>query len=331
MQLTDKFDRPATYLRLAVTDRCNLRCAYCMPQHQVFGPKNQLLTFEEMLRLCSLLTENGVRKIRLTGGEPLIRKGIMSFISALAQLPNAPHICLTTNGVATLPYLPALWDANVRSLNLSLDSLQPERFAAITFRNQFAEVWRTFEEAHQMGFQLKLNMVVMKETNHHEIAEFAQLAYRYKVGVRFIEEMPFSGGSREVKDGKPWMNYREIIGQFLEAVPELQPLLPEENTTATVYGASSLKGTVGVIPAHSRTFCGTCNRIRVTSTGNLRTCLYGKSALNLRDLMRQGITDAELLAHIRAAISQKAINGMEAEKQAGTSLVSRESMSEVGG
>ncbi|GJM62674.1 GTP 3',8-cyclase MoaA [Persicobacter diffluens] len=321
--LIDKFNRPIKYLRLSVTDRCNLRCYYCMPEEGIkFLPQKQLLSYEEMLRLCQILVKEGVEKIRITGGEPFVRRELMVFLTALSKLNGLQKIALTTNGLLTMDYLEELKALGILDLNISLDSLDEERFFQITRRKGLDKVIKTINRAYEMGFRIKINAVVMGEKNQDDLLPLARLAKNRAIDVRFIEEMPFNGGDAHTAS-KVW-NHHKILDFLHKEIP-LQP--SDFNSTAYRYEANGWKGKIGIIPAFSRTFCGSCDRLRMSAQGEVRTCLYANSGLSLRDLIRNGKTDTEIIQTLQTLIQQKAKNGFEAEKD----LRSHDSMSVIGG
>jgi cyclic pyranopterin phosphate synthase len=328
MPLFDNHGREITYLRLSVTDRCNLRCRYCMPENQRFLPKNDILSFEELIRISGMLTKHGIRKIRITGGEPFVRRDMMTLMGELAALPEKPELCITTNGVAALPYLENLKALGVKQINLSLDTLDPGGFLAITRRDQFRQTMEVFEKALALGFRLKINAVVMDGQNTDQLVPLASLAKTHPMEVRFIEEMPFNGeGARS--DGLLW-DHRRILSTLKQAFPDLVQEKSSVGETAVVYKSPGMKGSVGIIAAYSRTFCGTCNRIRITATGWLKTCLYDNGVVNLRDVIRSGATDTELEQTILNALGNRPRDGFEAEQRR-RDIPVHESMSLIGG
>ena len=330
--LIDQHGRPLEYVRLAVTDRCNLRCFYCMPEQGIqYMPKNELLSYEEMLRLVGLLAGLGVRKVRLTGGEPFVRRDLVPFMERLAQLPGIDDISLTTNGVLTAPHVPALARLGVRAVNLSLDTLDRQRFFAITRRDELPRVMETFYALLDAGIQVKINAVVMDGRNIDDLVPLAGLSRDLPVDVRFIEEMPFNGGSHAAGPASlPWHHGR--IRQHLEAhFGPLAPVATAAGATASEYRAAGHRGTVGIIAAYSRTFCGTCNRLRLTAEGGIKTCLYDQGVLDVRALLRGGATDAEIAAALSDAFRYRAANGFEAERQRPLHQLSFESMATIGG
>ncbi|KAA2244501.1 GTP 3',8-cyclase MoaA [Chitinophaga agrisoli] len=322
--LTDSHNRVINYVRLAVTDRCNLRCSYCMPEHMQFLQRKELLTYEEILRIMQLLAAEGVNKVRITGGEPFLRKDLMFLLSALSQLPGIDQISITTNGVLTKAFIPDLQALGIRNINLSLDTLQRDKFRRITFRDEFDKVMDTLHALLAHNMNVKINTVVMDGVNTDELLAFAALTKEQPVSVRFIEEMPFNGHGKSFS-GQLW-NFEHILNNLRTAY-ELEKIPDAPNATALNYHIPGHQGHIGVIPAYSRTFCGSCNRIRITPTGGFKTCLYGKDAINVRDLLRQGATDEYLLHELQRAIHHRFANGFEAEA-ANEKMVS---MSEIGG
>ena len=309
--LHDAHGRPLEYLRLAVTDRCNLRCFYCMPEEGIkYMPKHELLSYEEMLRLVEIMTGLGVRKVRLTGGEPFVRRDLVPFMERLAALPGLHDLSLTTNGVLTAPHVPTLARLGVKAVNLSLDTLDRQRFFEITRRDELPQVMRTFYALLDAGIQVKINAVVMDGRNIQDLVPLAELTRDLPVEVRFIEEMPFNGGSHiATPESLPW-NHRRIR-QHLEA--HLGPLVP------------------AFAPADSRTFCGTCNRLRLTAEGGIKTCLYDQGVLDLRAMLRGGSSDQAIAEALSQAFYHRAANGFEAERLRPVHQLNFESMATIGG
>ncbi|WP_022825515.1 GTP 3',8-cyclase MoaA [Hymenobacter norwichensis] len=330
--LFDNHGRPLEYVRLAVTDRCNLRCFYCMPEEGIkYMPKQQLLTYEEMERLVALMAGLGVRKVRLTGGEPFVRRDLVPFMARLADIPGIDDISLTTNGVLTAPYVPELARIGVKAVNLSLDTLDQERFARITRRDELPRVMDTFHALLAADIQVKINAVVMDGQNTEDIIPLAELTRDLPVEVRFIEEMPFNGGSHIATPATlPW-NHRRIREHLEEHFGALMPLPVPAGATASEYAVAGHVGHIGIIAAYSRTFCGTCNRIRLTAEGGLKTCLYDQGVLDVRALLRGGSSDADIVAALTSAFRYRAANGFEAEQQRPLHQLSFESMSTIGG
>ncbi|RAK70458.1 GTP 3',8-cyclase MoaA [Hymenobacter edaphi] len=330
--LFDSHGRPLEYLRLAVTDRCNLRCFYCMPAEGIeYVPKQQLLSYEEMERLVGLLAGLGVRKVRLTGGEPFVRRDLVPFMERLSQLPGITELTLTTNGVLTAPHVPALARMGVRAVNLSLDTLDRSRFARITRRDELPRVLDTLYALLAAGIRVKINAVVMDGQNTEDLLPLAELTRELPVDVRFIEEMPFNGGSHEATAATlPW-NHRRIREHLEQYFGALLPEPTRPGDTASHYAVAGHAGRLGIIAAYSRTFCGTCNRIRLTAEGSVKTCLYDQGGLDLRALLRGGASDEEVRAALRQAFYQRAANGFEAEQRRPLHQLSFESMSTIGG
>lgn len=326
MPLTDNHGRPIEYLRLAVTDRCNLRCFYCMPEHMQFVPRNQLLSYEEMLRLTGILGQMGVSKVRITGGEPFVRRDLMGFLEKLVQQDGIEHVTITTNGVLTGQYLQGLLDLGIDSFNLSLDTLDAHRFHEMTRRDEFENVMNTLETGLAMGFKIKVNAVIMERKNTQDIVSLVDFARDHTVSMRFIEEMPFNG---EGKTAVLSWNHRKILDTIRDAYPSLTRNADPPGSTAQTYSIPNFAGDVGIIPAYSRTFCSECNRIRITALGMLKTCLYDDGVFNLRDFIRTESSDDVVAKKLGAIMQKRAKDGFEAEKNRDTQV--SESMSTIGG
>ncbi|AQG80501.1 GTP 3',8-cyclase MoaA [Spirosoma montaniterrae] len=323
----DNHNRPITYLRLAVTDRCNLRCFYCMPEEGIkYLPKHQLLTYEEMERLVQVLARLGVSKVRITGGEPFVRTGLMDFMHRLAAIDGLTDLSMTTNGVLTAPHVADLAALGVKAVNLSLDTLDRERFHKITRRDELPAVLNTLDALLKAGIETKINAVVMDGQNTQDIVPLAELTRNLPVDARFIEEMPFNGEGSHY----PVLHWthRRIVDELRAHFPDLHKLPDPPFSTANNYQIPGHQGTIGVIAAFSRTFCGTCNRIRLTAQGTLKTCLYDNGVLDVRALIRAGATDDDLTAAFLRAFAHRPANGFEAEQSRG---VVTESMSTIGG
>lgn len=326
--LFDNHGRPLNYLRLAVTDRCNLRCFYCMPEEGIhYLPKKELLSFEEIVRMVSLFAGMGISKIRLTGGEPFVRNDLMKLIRAVAGLAGIKEWHITTNGILTAPYIPELKKLGVSSVNLSLDTLDRDRFRAITRRDEFDACYATLQELLDHEIPVKINAVVMEEQNIPDILPIARLTKDRNVSVRFIEEMPFNGSGAA---HRTW-SYKKILEYLTEHFPGLKKLDDPENSTSMNYRIPGHRGSVGIIAAFSRTFCGTCNRIRLTAQGTLKTCLYDDGVLDIKKLIRSGMDDDDLKLHLLTAFNDRAANGFEAEAKRKTQTRAHESMSTIGG
>ncbi len=328
--LFDNHSRPINYLRLAVTDRCNLRCFYCMPEEGIrYLPKKELLTFEEIERLVRLLAQMGITKIRMTGGEPFVRNDLMKLLETIVGINGIKDVHLTTNGVLTGPYVAALKELGIASVNLSLDTLDRDRFKMITRRDEFGPVMETFHSLIEHGIPLKINAVVMQGKNEMDILPLVMLTRDYPVSVRFIEEMPFNG----VGVHYPVLHwtYRKIL-EHIEAFHQgIQKVPDPKHSTAYHYKIPGHVGDIGIIAAFSRTFCGTCNRIRLTAQGELKTCLYDQGVLNIKDMLRSEKTDHEIREAFLGAFSSRPKDGFEAEARRGDQLPVHESMSTIGG
>ncbi|MFS4428310.1 GTP 3',8-cyclase MoaA [Chryseobacterium sp. S90] len=327
--LTDKFGRNINYLRLAIVDRCNLRCTYCMPENGLTWIKQkELMTDEEMLRICSVFTKMGVDKIRITGGEPFVRKNSIELIREISQLEGLTDLSLTTNGLLTEPYIPELKKFGIKSVNLSLDTLDKDRFFKITRRNSFDKVMKTLEALLQHHIKVKINTVVMENENIEDIIPLVELTKDLPVDVRFIEEMPFNGGDTDIS--LKW-NFSHIYNYIKEYFPEIQKIQDPKHSTAYNYKIPGFTGNIGIIAAYTRSFCGDCNRIRITPSGILRTCLYEGTGVNLKDEIRMGKTDKELKDIIINSIQNKPKDGWEAQKESLSASQIHQSMATIGG
>ncbi|MBL4643006.1 MAG: GTP 3',8-cyclase MoaA [Flavobacteriaceae bacterium] len=327
--LVDSFGRQINYVRLAVTDRCNLRCQYCMPAHGIeIVPRDELLSYKEMYRIVRVLTELGVTKIRLTGGEPFVRKGFVDFLEMLSFNDLLEDINITTNGVLIYKHIETLEKLQkVKNINLSIDSLQADKFNEITRRKAFDEVYKTMEALEKSSMNLKLNVVVQSGINTNEIIDFVRLTKDKDIAVRFIEEMPFNGkGQREMQES--W-NYNKILNEIKSAF-DITKIQSEKSSTSRNFSIENHKGTVGIIPAFTRTICGDCNRIRITSTGTFKNCLFDDGVFNLRDFIRNGASNDDLKKLFLSLVKDKPENGFIAEANRKNGSVS-ESMSTIGG
>ncbi|XCN71471.1 MAG: GTP 3',8-cyclase MoaA [Candidatus Electrothrix aestuarii] len=309
-ELRDLFSRTISYLRLSLTDRCNLKCLYCVPEEERRNcsprlKQNDLLSYEELLRVVRVAVSLGISKIRLTGGEPLVRRNVMGFIDQLAKIDNLNDIRITTNGVLLEKYAGPLAAAGIRKINISLDTLRPERFARITGVDCFAQVWRGIEQAQAVGFSpLKLNTVVMRGVNDDELEDFARMSHDAAMQIRFIEFMPI--GASSSWDKKAYMSSDEIMARIRE-MGELIPVSQgKADGPATMFrmGAGA-KGKIGFISPISHRFCDRCNRLRLTSEGMLRSCLLDDRETDLRSVLRQGGSDQDIQQALLAAVRNK--------------------------
>ncbi|WP_421101783.1 GTP 3',8-cyclase MoaA [Sporosarcina psychrophila] len=295
----DKLGRPIRDLRISVTDRCNFRCAYCMPK-EVFGddyvflPKNELLSFEEIERFAKLFALLGVKKLRLTGGEPLMRRDLPKLVEKLMKIEGIEDIGLTTNGVLLKQYAQPLYDAGLRRLNMSLDALNPETFGKLNGRGIKPElILANIDHAQKIGFEIKVNMVVQKGVNEEEILPMAAYFKERDITLRFIEFM-------DVGNDNGWSFEKVVtkkeIYEMISAVYDIEPA--EEDYYGEVakrYRYLDNGAQVGFITSVSESFCSTCTRSRLSSDGTLYTCLFASEGFDLRELIRSGLTDAELL------------------------------------
>lgn len=327
----DNHGRPITYVRLAVTDRCNLRCFYCMPAEGIqYVPRKELLSYEEMLRMLEILAGMGIRKVRLTGGEPFVRRGLMDFLKNLSQIDGIERINITTNGVLTTPFVPELKALGIHSVNLSLDTLDRERFKEMTRRDELPRVLKCLDSLLEHDIPTKINAVIMEGKNTDDIHKLAEFTKDHPVNVRYIEEMPFNGTGTHYPV-LSW-NHQRILGELKRHYPDLQKIEDEAHSTSHNYQIPGYKGSVGIIAAFSRTFCGSCNRIRVTPQGQLKTCLYDGGVLNIRDVMRANLDNDEPVQQaFLKAFGSRAKNGYEAEKNRKERNPVSESMSTIGG
>lgn len=306
--IPDNNHRIINYLRLSVTDRCNLRCIYCMPDEGIkFLPHNEILTYEEMLRVASLCALHGIKKVRLTGGEPLVRKGIIPFIERLCVVEGLEEIALTTNGVLLKDFARPLRECGICRVNVSMDTLRPERFSRITRRGYFDRVWEGIEEAEAAGLSpIKINVVAMKGVNEDEILDFARLTYRKPYHVRFIEMMPV--GERTGWSADKFLSTKEI----LSTIQRLGPIRPVNSKPldgpAERYVLEGAKGEIGLIGALSHHFCEKCNRFRLTADGYLKGCLFSDHETDIKTPLRQGKGDSYLLDLITETIINKPKN-----------------------
>lgn len=328
--LKDNHGRIINYLRLAVTDKCNLRCFYCMPAEGIdWAARKDLMSYEEMLHICTVLINMGVEKIRITGGEPFVRKDIMPFLAELSKQPKLRELTITTNGVLTAPLIPELKRMGIRSINLSLDTLDRERFFAITRRDELPRVLETLETALKHGIEVKVNAVVMADKNIADIIPLVQLTKDLPVSVRFIEEMPFNGVG--LHHGAIEWDHAKILTTIQASFPGIEKIPDPLYSTSYNYRIPGHKGSVGIIAAYTRSFCGSCNRLRLTPKGVIKTCLYDGGGPNIKAQMRAGLSDGALEAYLREVVGKKAVDGRAAEKIRSQENPVHESMTTIGG
>ncbi|MBM1106683.1 GTP 3',8-cyclase MoaA [Aurantibacter crassamenti] len=327
--MTDSFNRQIDYVRIAVTDRCNLRCFYCMPAEGiVYEPKKDLLSYEEITRLLRVLGQLGFSKVRFTGGEPFLRKDFIKLLEHTAEIDAFNSIHITTNGTLLQKHIVRLKELGITKINLSIDSLNAERFHKITRRNDFEKVMQTFHLLIDNGFQVKLNAVIMKGINTEDIIALAELTKNYNVDVRFIEEMPFNGG---YKENLEMYSAKDIYADLRAHYSDLKEIPSKHGDTANLLSVAGYKGNIGVIAAFSRTFCNTCNRLRISAKGKIKSCLYDDGVFNIRDFMRAGVSDADLADKFSEIIRLKPKDGFEAEKMRKAPETAMQSMSSIGG
>ena len=327
MELKDKFERVIDYLRISITDRCNLRCVYCMPKDGVKPFEHRdILTYEEIIRVAGIAATLGVRKIRITGGEPLTRKNISFLIASLRALNGIEDISLTTNGILLAKYARELADAGLTRVNISLDTLRPDRYREITRGGDIGPVLKGIDAAEEAGLlPLKINMVPIRHLNDDEIADFARMTLKTPRHVRFIEFMPI--GSRDL-----WSDERYISTDELKrTVEKLGPLVPvrlRKNGPARYFRFDGAPGVIGFISALTHHFCGDCNRLRLTSDGRLRPCLFSETEIDLKPALRQQSSDKEIERLLRLSIEVKP-EGHNIDQR--EDLSSLKNMSRIGG
>ena len=298
----DSTRREIHYLRLSVTDLCNLRCRYCMPDGVEKLEREAVLTYEEFLRLAALFAQCGIDTVRVTGGEPLVRKNVEQLVAGLKAIPGIRKVTMTTNGILLAQQLPALLAAGLDSVNISLDTLRPEVFRQITARDEFAAVQAGLQAALESGIPVKLNCVPQAGVNEGELEDLAALAENRPLQVRFIEMMPIGYGA-----AMPCISGPELRQRFGRRWLELQPLTEAAfgDGPAVYYTVPGWQGSIGFIAAVHGKFCASCNRVRLTSQGFLRPCLASEAGCDLRALLRSGADDTQLLAAIRETIWAK--------------------------
>lgn len=301
--LTDSFGRHHSYLRISLTEKCNLRCKYCMPAEGVpLTPKQNLLTTDEIDKIARIFVQHGVRKIRLTGGEPTIRADLTEIIERLKKIQDLETVGITTNGLVLTRNLVAYQRAGLDSVNISLDSLRPEKFEEITRRKGWQRVIAGIDLAVQLGYRPKINCVVMKNFNEDEVCDFVEWTRDRPVDVRFIEYMPFSGNKWQTEKLLP---YNEMLTMIRDKFPNFKALPNGPNDTSKAYKVDGYQGQVGFITSMTEHFCGTCNRLRITADGNLKVCLFGNKEISLKDAIRSGCSDDDLTALISASVFRK--------------------------
>ena len=303
--LTDRYQRTIDYLRVSITDRCDLRCIYCTPLGGL--PKlahDDILSYEEFLHLIQVAVNMGITKVRLTGGEPLVRKGFTDFCRRLAGLPGLQSLSLTTNGVMLEELAQDLYDAGIRRINISLDTLQPQKFLRITRRDKFHKVRRGIQKAENIGFNpIKINVVVMRGINDDEILDLARLSLDLPYHIRFIEFMGVNNDSNWLY--QHYVSAEEILANLRTLAPLEQITAAHTNGPASHFRWPKAAGMIGIISPVSNHFCPACNRIRLTADGKLRNCLFSDQEVDIKSPLRQGATDSELSQILRDSIDNK--------------------------
>lgn len=302
--LLDSYGRQHTNLRISVTDRCNIRCYYCMPEDVRFGPREEILRFEEIERLVRIMAGLGVNKIRLTGGEPLLRKDLARLVEHISSIDGIEDVALTTNAVLLAAQAKPLFNAGLRRINIHLDTLNPEVFSRITRRDEFQRVMDGIEACLELGYRVKINAVALKGVNEDDIVPLAQFGRERNVEIRYIEFMPLD--SQGIWDRDRVLTADEMLGVLTREIGPLAPVLDQDpRAPATEYRFMDGIGTVGFIASVSKPFCLSCNRIRLTADGKLRYCLFAIEETDLKPLLRGNGSDAQIAQAIKANIAAK--------------------------
>jgi cyclic pyranopterin phosphate synthase len=292
-----------------------------------FAKKETLLTVEELSFLSQTLVGQGIDKIRITGGEPFVRKDLMALLRNLRKMNGLNDISITTNATLIGPHIDELLELGVMNINVSMDAIHRETFERITRRDQYDTVYDNLIRLISLGFNVRINFIVLENQNIQDILPVLELPRHYPVSVRFLEEMPFNGGSKSFESIR-W-NYKKILDYVTEAYPDIEKLTSPDTSTSINYKIKGHKGTFGLIPSFSRTFCGSCNRLRITATGDVITCLYGKPKMNVRDILRGPDAESELKKAIHRTIGMRERTGFEAQRA--HSGVFKNSMTSIGG
>jgi cyclic pyranopterin phosphate synthase len=303
--LIDRFGRVHNNLRISVTDRCNIRCVYCMPESVEFLPRASLLTYEEITRFVQAATTVGIDKIRLTGGEPLVRRDIPGLVSRLASIPGIKDVGLTTNGILLAPLAKELWDAGLRRINISLDTMDPIRFLELTRRTGFEQVIEGILAAKAAGFNpVKINAVAIKGVTEADVVPLALFCREHDLELRFIEYMPLDAGN--LWEREKVLFAAEILQILNSEVGPLAPLPGHDPRSPSLdYEYLDGKGRVGMIASVSRPFCMSCNRVRLTADGKLRNCLFALDETDVKGLLRAGASDVVLAQALRDSVAEK--------------------------
>ncbi len=303
--MIDCYNRKIDYLRISITDRCNLRCRYCMPEEGITERSHsEILSYEQIVRIVHIASQCGIRKVRLTGGEPLVRKNICKLISSITSIPKINEVSLTTNGVVLSAMADDLKAAGLNRINVSLDTLNPARFNLITRRNNFYEVIKGIEKAISIGLTpVKINTVLMKDINDDEIFDFIDLTTKMPVHIRFIEFMPF--GNLPFQQQIHFISSNEIKQKISSRLKMSEIKKTQGSGPAETFSVNNAKGTIGFISAISNHFCSDCNRIRLTANGKLRSCLFSNGETNLKLALENNANDKVLINLFRRAVLNK--------------------------
>jgi GTP 3',8-cyclase len=304
-RLVDSFGRPHNNLRISVTDRCNIRCVYCMPEQVEFLPRAQLLSFEEIERFVRIAVTLGIDKIRLTGGEPLVRRDIPLLIEKLVAIPGVKDVGLTTNGILLAPVARSLRDAGLKRINISLDTMDPAKFLQLTRRTGLEQVIEGILAAEEAGFDpVKVNAIAMRGVTEDDVVPLAQFARDHGLELRFIEYMPLDGG--HLWEREKVLFAADIIDLLERGIGPMSPVVDQDpRAPALDYDWVDGGGRLGFIASVSRPFCLSCNRIRLTSDGKLRNCLFALEETDIRALLRAGASDSTIAGAIRDSVASK--------------------------
>lgn len=334
--LQDTFGRTFDYVRIALTEKCNLRCTYCMPEEGVdFKNGEQILSADETLRVIDVLARMGVRKVRFTGGEPLVRKDIVQLVEGAVNTPGVQSVHMTTNGIIFPKYAKQLRDAGLTGVNISLDTTDADKFMRITRRKGEDKVLESIHTALDLGFpRVKVNTVVMRGFNDDELDNFCEMTKDHNVTVRFIEFMPFDA-HQIWETGEHFLSAETMIRHLKARYPDIE-LASGTRTEHHIFQVPGYQGKIAIIPAFTRSLCGNCSRIRLTADGGIRNCLYSDQEFTLMELLRGGCTDEDIVAKFRRAFKEKAKDGFESRKKAAMKestikFEGRSSMTQIGG
>jgi cyclic pyranopterin phosphate synthase len=299
-----------------------------MPSEGInFAKNDKLFTIEELSKLSAILVSQGINKIRITGGEPFVRKDVMVLLAQLANMEGLEDISITTNATLIGPYIDELKELGIKNINVSLDAIDKATFERITRRNQYDVVHNNLIRLITEGFNVRINFIALDGQNTQDILPILELTRHYDVAVRYLEEMPFNGGSKKFQS-IIW-DYKRILEHIREAYPDYYKLISPETSTSINYKIPGFKGSFGVIPSFSRTFCGSCNRLRISATGDVITCLYAKASANLREILRGANSEERIKDEILKAVGSRAKTGFEAQEK--YKDVFSNSMTSIGG